>query len=59
MYEEEVKTQKLDLMPGFRFRWWYTGTEVTPDNIYTKNYQFQVDPDSPSKDYETSKHFVR
>ena len=28
---EDVETQKLDVMPGFRFSWWYTGAEVTPD----------------------------
>ena len=31
---EEVESQQLDVMPGFRFRWWYTGAEVTPDNRY-------------------------
>ena len=28
---EDVETQKLDVMPGFRSSWWYTGAEVTPD----------------------------
>ena len=42
---EEVKTQKLDVMPGFRFSWWYLGTEVTPDNKY--------------KDKEMTQQFVR
>ena len=27
---EEVETQDLDLMPGFKFSWWYTGTDFTP-----------------------------
>ena len=31
---EDVETQKLDLMPGFRFSWWYTGAEVTSDNRF-------------------------
>ena len=30
----DVVSQKLDLMPGFRFSWWYSGMEVTPDNRY-------------------------
>ena len=42
---EEVEAQKLDLMPGFRLTWWYTGAEVTPDNIY--------------KYFGMNKHFVR
>ena len=31
---EEIETQRLDLMPGFKFSWWYTGIEVTADNRY-------------------------
>ena len=31
---EEVESQKLNMMPGFRFSWWYSGAEVTPDNKY-------------------------
>ena len=42
---EEVNRQKLDLMPGFRFSWWYSGLEVTPDNKY--------------KDDKVNKLFVR
>ncbi len=42
---EEVESQRLDLMPGFRFSWWYSGAEVTPDNKY--------------KDEEITKQFVR
>ena len=42
---EDVETQKLDLMPGFRFSWWYTGAEVRPDHKY--------------KDEEMTKQFVR
>ena len=42
---EDVETQRLDLMPGFRFSWWYSGAEVTPDNKY--------------KDEELNKQFVR
>ena len=36
---------KLNVMPGFRFSWWYTGAEVTPDHKY--------------KDRERTKLFVR
>ena len=39
----DVETQKLDLMPGFRLSWWYTGTEATPDDYHiyeTINIQF-------------------
>ena len=42
---DDVETQKLDLMPGFKFTWWYSGAEVTPDNRY--------------KDEEMTKQFVR
>ena len=42
---EDVETQKLDVMPGFRFSWWYSGAEVKPDNTY--------------KDEEITKQFVR
>ena len=42
---EDVGTQKLKLMPGFRFSWWYTGAEFTPDNKY--------------KDNEINRQFVR
>ena len=42
---EEVETQKLNLMPGFRFSWWYSGAEFTPENKY--------------KDYEITKELVR
>ena len=31
---EDVKSQKLDAMPGFRVSWWYTGAKVTPENKY-------------------------
>ena len=42
---EDVETQKLDVMPGFRLSWWYSGAEVTPDNNY--------------KDEDMTKQFVR
>ena len=42
---EDVRTQKLDVMPGFKFTWWYTGAEVTPVSKF--------------KDDEMTKHFVR
>ena len=42
---EDVETKKLDIMPGFRFSWWYTGAQVTMDDKY--------------KDYELTKQFVR
>ena len=42
---EDVETQMLKLMPGFRFSWWYTGAEFTPDNKY--------------KDNEINRQFVR
>ena len=42
---EEVKQQNLDVMPGFRFSWWYIGMEFTPDNLY--------------KDDKINKDFVR
>ena len=42
---EDVETQRLDVMPGFRFSWWYSGAEVTSDNRF--------------KDEEMTKQFVR
>ena len=42
---EDVETQRLDVMPGFRVSWWYSGAEVTPWNKY--------------KDKEITKQFVR
>ena len=34
---DEVKTMKFDVMPGFRFIWWYSGLEkITPDT-YTND----------------------
>ena len=42
---EDVETQKLDVVPGFKFTWWYSGAEVTPDDKY--------------KDEEMTKQFVR
>ena len=30
----EVRKQKLELMPGFRFKWYYTGMEVEPSARY-------------------------
>ena len=42
---EDVEAQKLNLMPGFKFSWWYTGAEVTPESKY--------------KDGEMEKEFVR
>ena len=44
---EEVDKLKMDMMPGFRFSWWYTGTEVAPDKTFTYNT------------YEYNKHFTR
>ena len=35
---KDVETQKLDLMPGFRISWWYSGEEFTPDNKYKDNW---------------------
>ena len=40
---EDVEAQKMDVMPGFRFSWWYTGEKVTPDKKYkdsTKTKQY-------------------
>ena len=31
---EEVKIMKLDMMPGFKFRWWYTGVDIIPETKY-------------------------
>ena len=42
---EDMKQTKLDVMPGFRFSWWYTGTKVKPDSEY--------------KEEKIIKHFVR
>ena len=40
---EDLKQQKLDVMPGFRLTWWYSGEEVTPDDFHKydpSNQQF-------------------
>ena len=44
---DDLNTLKLDLMPGFRFSWWYTSTgmEVLPEQTY--------------KDEEMNKNFKR
>ena len=34
----DVEKQRLDVMPGFRFSWWYSGGEVTPDENYKDEY---------------------
>ena len=45
---EDVEQQsKLDVMPGLRFSWWYTGAELTPE------------PERKYKDDDMTKHFVR
>ena len=31
---EDIDQQKLELMPGFRFSWWYSGAKYTPDRLY-------------------------
>ena len=31
---EDIEKQKLEIMPGFRFSWWYSGEVVKPDNKY-------------------------
>ena len=41
---EDVEAQMLDVMPGFKFSWWYSGEEVTPENKF--------------KDDEMTKQFV-
>ena len=35
---EEVDNQNMDVMPGFKFSWWYTGAKVTPENIFTDEW---------------------
>ena len=40
-----VNQQMLEVMPGFRLSWWYTGSEVTSNPKY--------------KDEEITRHFVR
>ena len=41
-----VEQQKLDVMPGFRLQWWYTGAA-------------ELKPDSSYQDAKLTKHFVR
>ena len=36
---DDVETQNLDVMPGFRFSWWYTGAEVPSDNSFKDDAQ--------------------
>ena len=42
---KHAKQIKMDMMPGFKFSWWYTGAAVTPKPIY--------------KNDENNKQFVR
>ena len=44
---EEVEQVKLDVMPGFRFSWWYSGAEFEPE------------PQSAYRNYDLTKEFVR
>ena len=46
---DDIKTIRLELMPGFRFSWWYT---------FTGKY-VEVIPDLRYKDEEKSKLFRR
>ncbi len=36
---EDVEQMKLDVMPGFKFSWWYTGDVFTPDTKF-ENKQY-------------------
>ena len=47
---EDVESQRLDVMPGFRFSWWYSGAEVTPDNRFK---------DEKMTKYNINKNFAR
>ena len=31
---EDLKTVKMDMMPGFKLSWWYTGAELKPERKY-------------------------
>ena len=42
---EDLETAKLQVMPGFQVRWWFTGDDILPDRKY--------------KDHVMTKHFVR
>ena len=43
---EEIQV-KLDVMPGFRFSWWYSGAEFEPET------------QSAYRNYDLNKEFVR
>ena len=32
--DSDVKKQRLDTMPGFKFTWYYSGVEVEPEASY-------------------------
>ena len=42
---KDLELVKSDLMPGFKFSWWYTGPEVTTESKY--------------KDKRITKQFIR
>ena len=44
---EEVEQVKLEVMPGFRFSWWYSGAVFEPE------------PQSAYRNYDLTKEFVR
>ena len=55
---EDVRKQKLDLMPGFRFTWHYSGMEVKPEASYYNQAFVRYDSIQNSGDL-TSLPFLR
>lgn len=43
VYPRDAEKLKMEVMPGFKIRWWYTGAPVIPDPLFknnVKNNQF-------------------
>ena len=39
VHPADVMRQKLDLMPGFRFTWYYSGMDVKPEPDHKYKYE--------------------
>ena len=52
--EADVRKQRLKMMPGFRFKWYYSGKDVNPVANYQDEIKTQAFVRNGSKVYCTS-----